>query len=107
MKTNSTQEILLVTGISFTSPEFDGPTDELNYNRLTEKQKLEVACRNGLLPDMLPDIFEQHSVRNMLYTWDFRAGTLFIEFKLGEMCLEAEKQFSIDPHSFLPMQILS
>ena len=108
MKTNSTQqEILLVTGTSFASREFFETSDGLNYNHLPEKEKLKVACRNGLLPDMLPEIFEQHSVKNMLYTWDFREGTLFIEFKLGEMCLEAEKQFSIDPHSFLPMQILS
>jgi hypothetical protein len=108
MKTNSTQqEILLVTGTSFTSPEFYEPTDGLNYNHLTEKQKLEVAGRNGLLPDMLPEIFEQHSVNNTIYTWDFRESSLFIELKLDEIFLEAEKQFSIDPYSFLPMQILS
>ena len=108
MKTNSTQqEILLVTGTSFSSREFCETSDGLNYNHLTEKEKLKVACRNGLLPDMLPEIFEQHSVNKKLYLWEMREGSLFIELKLGEIYLELEMQFSIDPYSFLPMQILS
>ena len=108
MKTNSTQqEILLVTGTSFSSREFCETSDGLNYNHLTEKEKLEVACWNGLLPDMLPEIFEQHSVNKKLYLWEMREGSLFIELKSGEIYLEVEMQFSIDPYSFLPMQILS
>ena len=108
MKTNSTQqEILLVTGTSFSSREFCETSDGLNYNHLTEKEKLEVACWNGLLPDMLPEIFEQHPVNKKLYLWEMMEGSLFIELKLGEIYLELEKQFSIDPYSFLPVQILS
>ena len=108
METNSTQqEILLVTGTSFSSREFCETSDGLNYNHLTEKEKLEVACWNGLLPEMLPEIFEQHSVNKKLYLWEIREGSLFIELKLGEIYLELEKQFSIDPYSFLPLQILS
>lgn len=108
MKTNSAQqEILLVTGTSFSLREFCQTGDGLNYNHLTEKEKLEVACWNGLLPDMLPEIFEQHSVNKKLYLWEIREGSSFIELKLGEINLEFEKQFSIDPYSFLSMQILS
>ncbi len=108
MKTNSTQqEILLVTGTSFSLREFCQTSDGLNYNHLTEKEKLEVACWNGLLPDMLPEIFVQHSVNKKLYLWEIREGSSFIELKLGEINLELERQFSIDPYSFLSMQILS
>jgi hypothetical protein len=107
MKTNSTlQEILLVTGTSFLTREFCETSDGINYNHLTEKEKLKVACWNGLLPYMLPEIFEQHSV-NKLYLWEMSEDSLFIELKSGEIYLEVEMQFSIDPHSFLPMQILS
>ena len=108
MKANSTQqEILLVTGTSFSSREFCESSEGLNYNQLTEKEKLEVACRNGLLPDMLPEIFEQHSINKKLYLWKLKEGSLFIELKFGEIYLELEMEFSIDPYSFLAMQILS
>ncbi len=107
MKTNSTQqEILLITGTSFSSREFCETTDGINYNHLTEKERLELACWNGLLPEILPEIFEQHSLKK-LYLWEIREASSFIELELGEIHLELEKEFSIDPYSFLPMQMLS
>jgi hypothetical protein len=108
METNSTQqEILLVTGTSFSSREFCETSDGLNYNHLTEKEKLEVACWNGLLPVMLPEIFKDHSANKKLYLWEIRETSSFIELELGEKYLEFEKEFSIDPYSFLPVRILS
>ncbi len=108
MKTNYTQqEILLLTGTSFSLQEFSETTDGLNYNHLTEKEKLEVACWNGLLPVMLPEVFQQHAVNKKLYLWEIREGSSFIELELGEIHLELEKQFSIDPYSFMPLQVFS
>ena len=108
MKTNFTQqEILLCTGTSFSLQEFAETNDGLNYNHLTEKEKLEVACWNGLLPSMLPEVFQQQALNKKLYLWEIREGSSFIELELGEIHLEMEKQFSIDPYSFLPLQELS
>ncbi len=108
MKTNYTQqEILLLTGTSFSLQEFSETTDGLNYNHLTEKEKLEVACWNGLLPVMLPEVFQQHALNKKLYLWEIREGSSFIELELGEIHLELEKQFSIDPYSFMPLQVFS
>lgn len=107
MKTVYTQqEILLVTGTSFSSGKFCETSDGLSYNHLSEKEKLEVACWNGLLPIMLPEIFH-HSLNKKLYLWEIREGSAFIELELGEQYMEFEKQFSIDPYSFLPLRILS
>lgn len=107
MKTNSSQqEILLVTGMGLSSRDFCENSDGLNYNHL-EKEILQAACWNGLLYDMLPEIFERPPVNKKLYLREMREGSLFIELKLGEIYLEVEKEFSIDPYSFLPMQILS
>ena len=108
MKTNSTQqEILLAAGTSFSSREFHKTTDGLNYNHLTEEEKLVIASWNGLLLEILPEIFEQHSVNKKLYLWEMSEGSLFIELNLGEIDIELEMEFSIDPYSFLPTRILS
>ena len=108
MEKNSTQqEILLVTGTSFSSREFCETSDGLNYNHLSEKEKLEVACWNGLLPVMLPEIFKNHAAHKKLYLWEIRETSSFIELEMGEKYLEFEKEFSIDPYSFLPVRILS
>ncbi len=108
MKTNSTQkEILLITGTSFSSRQFCETADGLNYNHLTEKEKLEVACWNGLLPEMLPEIFEQAPFSKKLYLWEIKEGASFIDLELGERHLKLDEQFSIDPYSFMPLQVLS
>ena len=108
MKTNFTQqEILLLTGTSFSLQEFSETTDGLNYNHLTEKEKLEVACWNGLLPSILPEIFQQLEINKKLYLWEIREGASFIELELGEIHLEMEKEFSINPYSFMPLQVFS
>lgn len=108
MKTNFTQQqILLLTGTSFSLQEFSETSDGLNCNHLTEKEKLEIACWNGLLPAMLPEIFQQQAVNKKLYLWEIREGSSFIELELGEIHLEIEKQFSIDPYSFMPLQVFS
>ena len=108
MKTNFTQqEILLCTGTSFSLQEFSETSDGINYNHLSEKEKLEVACWNGMLPVMLPEIFKPHAADKKLYLWEIREGSSFIELEMGEIHLELEKQHSIDPYSFMPLQVYS
>lgn len=108
METKSTQqEILLLTGTSFSSREFSETTDGLNYSHLTEKEKLAAACWNGLLPEILPEVFEQNSLSKRLYLWEVREASSFIELEMGEIYLVLEKEFSIYPYSFLSTQIFS
>jgi len=108
LKTNSTQlEILLATGTSFSSREFRETSDRLKHNLLSDKEKLVVANWNGLLLEMLPELFEQHYPNKKIHLWQMKEGSIFIELKLGEIYLELEKQFSIDPYSFLAMQVPS
>ena len=108
MKTNSTQqEILLMTGTSFSSRQWCEKDGDSNQKHLTEKEQLEEACWNGLLQEMLPEICIQNSPDKKLYLWQIKEGTSFIELELGEVPEEKEKYFSIDPYSFLPVQSLS
>lgn len=108
MKTNSVQqEILLVTGTSFSSRQCLEKDDLGSQSNLSEKQLLEEACWNGLLPEMLPEIYEQSGADTKLYLWQIREAKSFIEIELGELPEEKESYLSIDPYLFLPVQFLS
>ena len=103
METNSTQqEILLLIGTKFSSRHYSEQDDK---NHLTQKEQLEEACWNGLLQDMLPELYEAHG--NKLYMWQVWETNSFIEIELGELPEEKEKYLSIDPYSFLPEYFLS
>jgi hypothetical protein len=107
MKTNfAQQEILLMTGTSFSSRQWCDKNDQ-DKNHLTEKEQLEEACWNGLLPEILPEIYGQACGQTKLYLWQIKEAVAFIEIELGELPADKEKYFSIDPYSFLQMQSLS
>jgi len=102
MKTNSTQqEILLITGTSFSSRQCCDKDDTSKFN---EREKLENACWNGLLPDMLPEIFEQPSAAKKLYLWEIRETESFIEVEMGEYPEPRDNYLSLDPYAFLSAQ---
>jgi len=102
MKNNTTQqEILLMTGTTFSSRQLCEKDDTGKLNHFTEIEKLEEACWSGLLREMLPDIFEQPDNAKMLYLWQVREGASFIELELGEFPTGKDNYYSIDPYSFL------
>lgn len=101
MKPISTQqEILLVTGTSFSKNE--GVEKDIS-EKLTssEKEQLEKACWNGLIKERLPEILEKTSSGKELFLWQVIETVSFIELDLGEYPQAIEKSGSINPYSFL------
>ncbi len=105
MKQNSIQqEILLMLGTSFLSRERLEKDDCGNKNHLTEKEKLEQACWNGLLQEMLPEIVEQTEDGEKLYLWQIKTVSYFFELELGQSQEKTEALFSLDPYRFLAIK---
>jgi hypothetical protein len=102
MATNSTQqEILLVTGTSFSYRQcFEKEGDA---GRLSQKQKLQEACWNGMLNEMLPEICQPSPTHKMV-VWKIREALSFLELDLGEYPANKDQQLSIDPYCFLATQ---
>lgn len=104
METNSTQqEILLLTGTKFSSRQWSEKDETGNTNPLSEYEQLQQACWNGLLEEMLPEIYLQHNDKK-LYLWSIREGKSFLELELGEFPDSIDKYHSIDPYAFLEIQ---
>jgi hypothetical protein len=107
MKTHTAQqEILLMTGTSFSSRAWREKDDKDNKNNFTPEEKLKEACWNGMLPEMLPEICGSLKERK-LYLWQIREAYSFIEAHYGEAPAETEKYFSINPYSLLPRMFFS
>jgi len=106
MKNSTQQEILLMTGTTFSARQWC-EKDGGKQNNLTEKEQLKEACWNGLLQEMLPGIWEQTEENKKLFLWQIREGKSFIELELGELPEEKDSYFSIDPYSFMHQQLLS
>ena len=101
MEPNYTQqEILLMTGTSFSTREWAQKDESGEQRRLTEKERLEEACWYGLIKEMLPELFRKEKERKM-FLWQISEGKSFLELDMGETPFEKDRFFSIDPYEFL------
>ncbi len=101
MPTRSTQqEILIMTGTTFSSRQFIEKDSGSDNNNFSEREKLEEACWNGLLPELLPEICEENNDHN-IYLWQIKEANAFIELELSEFPEKLDFYFSIDPYVFM------
>ncbi len=102
MENKSTQqEILLMTGTSFASRQWNEIDETGERKNLTEIEQLEQACWNGLLQYALPELYEETEGAKKRYLWQIREATSFLELELGEFPQDTDHYFSIDPYSFM------
>src|SRR5215212_9660764 len=101
MKTIPTQqEILLLTGTKFSEREWAEKLVE-DKNKLSATEKLEDACWNGLLGEMLPEVIQKTTEGKKLFLWNVRQCRSFLEIELGESSPVIERENSIDPYLFV------
>ena len=89
---------------TFLSRECFEKDEFANANPLTEKEKLVEACWNGLLHEMLPEVFEPLDGDEKLYLWQIREASFFLDLELGQFQETRDFHFSINPYSFLAIQ---
>jgi hypothetical protein len=92
------QEILLITGTSFSARQCCEKDETQKKDNLTEQEKLEEACWNGLLPELLPELFPMTDAHTKLYLWQVVEGFYLLQLDLGELPAQKDPQFSIDPY---------
>ena len=107
METKSTQqEILLFTNTSFSSRQWMDKDATGKLNNMTPVEKLEEACWNGLVTQLLPEICEKPEDIK-LTLWEINVANSFLDLKFSEFPEYVEKEFSIDPYIFTPVQVMN
>ena len=91
------QEILLISGTKFSSRQCWQKIND-NGRPASEIEQLEDACWNGLLNEMLPEIFV---LQKDLFLWQIKETKCGLEIDLGELPGEVDYFYSIDPYLFL------
>lgn len=102
MKTQSTQqEILLITDSRFASRQWIERDDNSQPKNLSEREKLEDACWNGLFRSMLPEICGTEENGKFLALWQIHEANSFLDLELGEYPQPIEKEHSLNPYIFI------
>ena len=102
METNFTQqEILLNKGAKFLAHDWCPKQASDSNNNLSSSEKLEEACWNGLLKDIIPELFTLQGDTQKLTLWKVRQMSAFIELELADYPAATDSYFSINPYLFL------
>jgi hypothetical protein len=104
MKNNrSVHEILLLHNTRFLLRNWLAQKNTFAENHPAAKDDLKAACWNGLVPEILPEIF-QPKVKPESCLWDVIETKAFIGLNYSQIYPLDEGKFSIDPHIFMPVQ---
>ncbi|MFT3679666.1 MAG: hypothetical protein QM791_05310 [Ferruginibacter sp.] len=104
MKNSNQQEVILVTGTGFANRQYCEKDGTANLSKLSVYERLKDACWNGMLKDMLPEVFMLSDPEAKLYLWQMREALHFFALEMGEKPSEIDNYFSIDPYCFMNMQ---
>ena len=74
-----------------------------NSNQAAAEQ-LEIACWNGILDELLPEIMHATSCDKELFLWEVEMRTSYLRISMGVCQPVLEEQFTLDPHIFLCTQ---
>jgi len=104
MKQNSiNHEILLFLGTTFSKLQLCGINAQENMRSLVPAQQLEIACWNGLLDELLPEIMQIPFCIERLYVWYIETEKTYLKIDKGVSHPVPEDDYSVDPHVFFYM----
>jgi len=105
METDFTQqEILLNMDARFLTADWCLRNETDKPDTRTEKEKLEEACWNGVLREIMPELFRSSVDARGLTLWKVRNMESVLELELSDYPAVVDKYYSITPHLFLAAQ---
>lgn len=94
----TTQEILLMTNTKFSAQELSENNGLPENAGLPQKQKLAEACWNGMLKEMLPELYITKN-NKPLTLWELGQGRNMLYLQLGEVESIQDVFFTLNPYA--------
>jgi hypothetical protein len=99
------QEIILIQGTGFANRQYAEKTFlTSNNNYLSKHETLKQACWNGMLKDLMPELFFMFTPDTKLYLWQMRECEKLLTLEMSEEPTELDYYTSIDPYCFMEVQ---
>jgi len=100
-RSTTQQEILLITGSAFFQQQCYEKNEQDSSRNMSQQEKLEEACWNGMLQELLPGLIAKSPEGKALLLWEIRHGNSFLELDLCETPAKPDYYYSVDPYMFL------
>lgn len=85
-----------MTHTTFSAKEYTGKNENPSSKNDSQHNKLAEICWNGMIPEMLPELFEE--VYKKMTMWQLEECNHLLYVHLGENGLSPEPVFTINPY---------
>ena len=99
------QEILLSFNSRFLSMVCADKSNTEAPGLSMDVNKIEEACWNGLLKELLPEICSMNSSGRQMFIWGIRDYNSIMEIDIGECPGRKDDYLCIDPYKFMAARI--
>jgi hypothetical protein len=93
-------EIILITETRFSSRKFCRTHDFNDQNNSEGYNELEEACWNGVLHEMLPEVYWETEDNTKLFLWKLTKADHFLQLEYAERPQVIDWTYSMNPYSF-------
>ena|SRR5450755_3928151 len=94
------QEVLLITDTQFAHRQW-AEIDSFGSANLSAREKLEKACWDGLIKDLIPELDITLQTDKKLWLWQIHKTHSFLALDFYEYPGSKENETSIDPNLFM------
>ncbi len=101
------QEILLLPGTSFFKRDWCEKNNDTHSKKQSIKEQLIQLCWNGLLPELLPEIYQTIQGEKPLTLWEINETAKLLDLRLGEFNQPMNDEWSINPYVCMVMTELN
>jgi hypothetical protein len=97
-KINANREILLQGNSKFFQKDWCELNTGKNDKKLSQKEQLIQLCWNGMLQDMIPEIFESETGEKPLTLWEINESGNMLDLRYGDFDQLVDDEYSINPY---------
>jgi hypothetical protein len=97
------KEILLVADSSLFLKSWLKRNEDSREKSFTPREKIMDACWNGLIPEILPECFNEQD--QSLTLWQVNDSHSFIDLEFCAFVQQQEKELSVNPYLFMETQV--
>ena len=97
----TTQEILLMSHTTFSAREYTDKNENQPSKDDSQHNKLAEICWNGMIPEMLPELFVD--INKPLTMWQLEECRHLLYVHLGEDSMVPDPEFTVNPYVLMAM----
>ncbi len=106
-KINTNLEILLQPDSSFFQKDWCESQNNGHSKKFTQKEQLIQLCWNGILNEMIPELFETSAGKNPLTLWEINETEKLLDLRYGELGQLMNDEWAINPYVVSGLAIMN